>query len=430
MNRPKMKISVLLIAAFAFVSNLSLASEEPNHHNEADVHAQSHVVGDHDHDSHHLVDKAEFGTDYLLDHVLDSYDWHIMDWPAKDENGNRIEGKYEPITFSLPIILVDDGLKVFWSGKFNHGHTVAEYEGNHYFIYNHKIYSTDNNGTMTFSVPVEEDENLENQGGEPTSAEPQFETVKTTFTKYMHGDFLIPEGATLLNTKPWDFSITKSVIALLVTVFLMILIFFRASSFYRKNGALVAPKGIAGFVEPIIVFVRDDIAVPNIGEKKYMRYMPYLLTVFFFIWITNLVGLFPLGFNLTGNIACTFVLAMFTMILTNFSGNKNYWGHIFWMPGIPVPMKIFLAPIELVGVIAKPFALMIRLFANITAGHIVVMSLIGLIFANESLGWAGMSVPMTLFILVLELLVAALQAYVFTMLSALFIGSAVEEAHH
>ena len=192
-----------------------------------------------------------------------------------------------------------------------------------------------------------------------------------------------------------------------------------------KKGPIVT--GAGRFLEPIIIYIRDEIAIPNIGIKKYKNYMPYLLTVFFFVWFLNLFGLTPLGVNVTGNIAITFALAIITFIITQFSGNKNYWKHIFWMPGVPVPMKIILAPIELLGVIIKPFALMIRLYANIMAGHIVLMSLIGLMFVFQN--WIGSSLTFVLSfaISLIELLVALLQAYIFTMLSALYFGFAVEE---
>jgi F-type H+-transporting ATPase subunit a len=179
--------------------------------------------------------------------------------------------------------------------------------------------------------------------------------------------------------------------------------------------------------------VRDDIAKANIDHHKYNKYVPYLLTVFFFIWLNNMLGLIPFlpgGANLTGNISVTLFLAVCTLLVTVFSGNKNYWGHIFWMPGVPVPMKFVMMPIELVGILTKPFALMIRLFANITAGHIIVLALVSIIFINKNVAWGGLSVPMALFISILELLVAFLQAFLFSMLSALFIGAAVEEAHH
>jgi len=197
---------------------------------------------------------------------------------------------------------------------------------------------------------------------------------------------------------------------------------------YKSNKGM--PKGMGRLLEPIVLYVRDEIAIPNIGEKHYKRYMSYLLTVFFFVWIVNLFGLTPIGMNLTNNIAVTFCLAIITYLITTFSGNKNYWKHIFWMPGVPVPMKIILAPIELLGTFIKPFALMIRLYANITAGHIVLMSIIGMMFVFNN--WLGSSLSFLLaFVLgILELLVAALQAYIFTVLSALYFGMAVEEHHH
>jgi F-type H+-transporting ATPase subunit a len=193
---------------------------------------------------------------------------------------------------------------------------------------------------------------------------------------------------------------------------------------YKKSAL---PSGIGRLLEPIVLYIRDDIAIPNIGEKHYKKFMSYLLTVFFFIWIINLFGLTPLGVNVTNNIAVTLSLALITYVLTTVNANKSYWGHIFWMPGVPTPMKLILAPIELLGTIIKPFSLMIRLYANITAGHIVLMSILGLMFVFK--GWIGSSLSFGLaFALsLLELLVAALQAYIFTMLSALYFGSAVEE---
>ena len=208
-----------------------------------------------------------------------------------------------------------------------------------------------------------------------------------------------------------------------------VFMFFLFKKIARSYGGGDMPKKAGRFLEPIIVFVRDDIAIPNIGEKKHGRFMSYLLTIFFFIWFLNLAGMTPLGVSVTNNIAVTFSLAFFTFIITNFSGNKHYWGHIFWMPGVPKPMRIILAPIELLGLFIKPFALMIRLYANMTAGHIVIMSILGLIFVMQNYFASGAFFSLTLFLSVLELLVAALQAYIFTMLTALFIGSAVQEHH-
>ena len=192
------------------------------------------------------------------------------------------------------------------------------------------------------------------------------------------------------------------------------------------------PKGIGSLIEPIIVFIRDEVAIPNIGKKHYGRFMPFLLTLFFFIWINNIIGLvpfFPFSSNLSGNIAFTFTLAIITFLITLFSSKKYYWKHMLWMPGLPVPMKLFLAPIELIGMFVKPIALMVRLFANITAGHVIVLSLISLIFIFKSVWVAPISVGFTLFISVIEVLVVAIQAYIFTMLSAIYFGQALEEEH-
>src|SRR5690606_35357710 len=226
-------------------------------------------------------------------------------------------------------------------------------------------------------------------------------------------------------SKPLDFSITRNVFMMWVSILVIILIFVTAARKYKSSNNNL-PKGIAGFVEPLVVFVRDEIAKPMNGEHKYAKYMPYVLTVFFLIWINNIFGLIPIlnGVNVSGNIAFTLTLAIFTFIITTISGNKNYWKHIFWMPGVPVPMKIFLMPIEIVGMFVKPISLTIRLFANITAGHIIILSLMALIFIFESIAVAPVSVAFSLFILLIEIVVTAIQAYIFTVLSALYIGMA------
>ena len=199
-----------------------------------------------------------------------------------------------------------------------------------------------------------------------------------------------------------------------------------------------SPKGLQSLIEPLIIFVRDDIAKTSIGPK-YLRYMPFLLTVFFFIWINNLLGLIPFipgGANLTGSISVTLVLAALTFIITLISSNGHYWRHIFAMPGVPVGVLFILTPIEILGLFLRPFVLMVRLFANITAGHIIAMAFYSLIFifgemnAGAGFGVSIVSLAFTIFMFVMELLVAFLQAYVFTLLSAMYFGSAVEEGHH
>jgi F-type H+-transporting ATPase subunit a len=221
------------------------------------------------------------------------------------------------------------------------------------------------------------------------------------------------------------------VFTMFLSMIVLILIFLTAANSYKKSGDNT-PKGIGKFTEPIIVFVRDEIAIPNIGEHKYKKFMPFLLTIFFFIWLNNFFGLvpfFPFNSNLSGNISFTFALALITFIITTSVSKKGYWKHMLWMPGIPVYMKLFLAPIELIGMFVKPIALMIRLFANITAGHVIVLSLISLIFIMETLWVSPASVLFTVFISIIEVLVHAIQAYIFTMLSALYFGQALENEH-
>jgi len=314
---------------------------------------------------------------YKMHHVLDAHDFTLF----SDEASGKHYG------FPLPIILWDNGVHIFSSSKFDHGHATAESNGNYYVLgHDEKIYKTDASGTLT-------------------------------------GDAHHPT-----NIKPLDFSITKSVLTLMVVALLMFWLFTSLAKSFAKNGGISA--GAGRLFEPIVLYIRDEIAIPNIGEKHYKRYMSYLLTIFFFVWFLNMFGLTPLGINVTGNIAITAGLAIITALITNFTANKNYWGHIFWMPGVPTPMKIILAPIELLGVIIKPFSLMIRLYANIFAGHVVLMSLIALIFLFKS--WIGgtLSFLLSFALSTIEILVALLQAYIFTMLSALYFGSAVEEHHH
>lgn len=228
--------------------------------------------------------------------------------------------------------------------------------------------------------------------------------------------------------KFYDLSITKNVASMFISVILLFAVFLTIAKRYKENPKS-APRGIQSVFEPIILFVRDDIAIPNIGHKKYHKFMPYLLSIFFFIWFNNLLGLLPGGANLTGNISVTFVLAIFTFIVTNINGNKNYWGHIFLTPGVPWWLLPIMIPVEVIGIFTKPFSLMVRLFANITAGHIIILSILGLIFIFQSVAIGPVSVLFATFMNFLELLVAFLQAYVFTLLSAIYFGGAVDEHH-
>ena len=335
-------------------------------------------------DSNNKDDKEFNAKEMILHHVKDAHEFHIFDW------------KDTPISIPLPIILwTDNGLTTFMSSAFHHddsGEVVVEKNGGKFVKFHEKIYQLDA-GANAVSFDAEH---------HPTNAH-----------------------------KPLNISITRNVFMMWVSVIVLLLIFFATARRYKKSENNV-PTGIAGFIEPLVVFVRDEIGKPMIGEHKYKRYMPYLLTIFFFIWINNIFGLIPIlnGANLSGNIAFTCTLAVFTFIITTFSGNKNYWKHIFWMPGVPVPMKIFLMPIEIIGMFVKPISLMIRLFANITAGHVIILALMSLIFVFKSVAIAPVSVAFSLFITVIEIIVTAIQAYIFTILSALYFGMATEEEHH
>lgn len=231
----------------------------------------------------------------------------------------------------------------------------------------------------------------------------------------------------------FDISITKNVLFLFIDAALLILVFSAVARGYKKNVGR-APRGIQSFFEPIIMFIRDDIAKENIG-KKYEKFMPFLLTVFFFIWFGNLLGLLPGAANMTGNISVTLTLAVLTLIITTFSGRKTYWLHIVDPLGKSMPwagkilLYIILWPVEIIGIFTKPFSLMIRLFANITAGHILILSIISLAFIFQSLTIGVVGAIFATVMNMLELFVAVLQAYVFTLLSALYFGQAVEEHH-
>lgn len=323
---------------------------------------------------HHETKEEKFNTsEVIMEHIADGHDWHL----------------WGHTSIHLPVILyTDKGIEMFSSGKFNHGHDA--YIGKHY------------------TYKLEHDK-----------------------VKVLTADGQIDEAA---SSNVLDFSITKNVASMMVSMLFLCLIFFSVASAYKKRG-IGAPKGLQSWLEPIIIFVRDEIARPNLGEK-YAKFMPYLLTVFFFIWMNNVLGLvpfFPGGANVTGNIAVTLVLALATFIITTLNGTKTYWSHVF-TPHVPLWLYPLMIPVEIIGLFTKPFALMIRLFANITAGHILVLSLVCLIFIFKSMAVATVSVPFVVFISVIEMLVAFIQAFIFTILSALYIGMALEkpseDAHH
>jgi len=326
-----------------------------------------------------MVEEYFNAGEMIIEHITDAYEWHIMTIGETH------------VSIPLPVILYDQGkFMVFSSSHFHHG----EYLG----------YTISEDGAMRGKI--------------------------------------VRKDAAGAEVRPdLDISFTKNVLAIFMSLIILMVVFISVANSYKKNKGH-APKGLQSFLEPIIIFIRDDVAKASIGEKKYEKYLPFLLTIFFFILINNLMGIipfFPGGANITGNIAVTGVLAVFTFIITTFSGNKNYWTHIINAPGVPWWLKIpvpLMPLVELMGVFTKPFVLMVRLFANMTAGHIIILGFISLIFIfgemSTGLGYGVsiVSVGFSIFMDFLELLVAFIQAYVFTLLSALYFGMATEEAHH
>mgnify|MGYP000745763309 FL=1 len=328
--------------------------------------------------------------EYILHHIKDSHDFSLFSYTS--DSGER-----KHLGFPLPVILwSSEGLVTFMSSEFHHnddGHVIVEKDGLKFAKIHSKIYELDSDAA---SVAFDDTHHATNAH------------------------------------KVLDFSITKSAFGLILIGALMLLWFSKLARQYKTKKV---PTGFGRILEPLVLYVRDEIARPNIGEKHYRRFTGYLLTVFFFIWILNLAGLTPLGFNVTGQLAVTACLAIFTLVIYTVSGTKGYWMHMIWMPGVPVLIRPVLAIIELAGaLVIKPFSLLVRLFANISAGHIVVMSLIAIMFTlQESLGVVGatgLSLLLSFFITLIEVLVAFLQAYIFTMLSALFIGMAVDDHKH
>lgn len=312
--------------------------------------------------------EGESETEFIFHHIQDAHEWHFATIG------------HTHVTLPLPVIIYvkGEGLKFYMSSDFvDEHHEPIEKDG---FYFDDHGHLANNNEAVSFI----------------------------------------------------DISITKNVASLIISVIILFAVFLTVARRY-KTDPLKPPKGIQSAFEPIIVFIRDEIARPNIGEKKYEKFMPYLLSVFFFIWFNNLMGLMPGAANLTGNIAVTMTLALFTFVITTFSGTKDYWRHIFNTPGVPWWLKIpvpLMPIVEFIGVWTKPFSLMVRLFANITAGHIIILSLIALIFIFKSVYMGPVSVIFGLFMNMVELLVAFIQAFVFTLLSAIYFGLAVEEHDH
>ncbi len=324
-------------------------------------------------------------AEVIFGHVLNGHEFHFFG-----------------VSVPLPVILYSPqkGFSTFMSSKFHHGEHAHE-------------------GYMILTK-----HNIEKLGLDPK--------------KFSEEDIVAVDAAGNYDAsvKVYDFSLTRNVVQMLLALILFTWVMLRIAKRYKSGvGVTSAPKGSQSLLEPVITFVRDEVAKPNLGHK-YEKYLPYLLTVFFFILINNIFGLIPGAANVTGNIAFTAVLGLISFVVILFSSNKHYWGHIFNPPGVPMGVKFILVPVEFLSVFIKPFALIIRLFANMVAGHIIIICLISLIFIFGELapaaGWGAspLAIGFTIFIYFIEVLVAFLQAFIFTMLTAVFIGQAFEGEHH
>ncbi len=363
-------------------------------HPESEAHGEEHATEAHA-DGH--AEESTFNAgEMIMHHIADAHEIHFL-----------TTGSGKDVAISLPIILLgDNGLEVFSSSHFYHGEEIHLEKG-HGFAYDDKY------------VMVDE--------------------VIYNYAADGHHGIKTDESGAIINSKPMDFSITKTVVGLLLTTIILLWIMISVGRAYKRRGHKEAPSGLQSLIEPLIVFVEDQVIIPSIGSReKAAKFTPFLLTVFFFIWIANLLGLMSFlgGYNVMGSMGVTLVLAFFVLIITNINGNKHYWKHIFWPDGVPLPIKFILVPIEAVQILLKPTVLMIRLTANITAGHIIILAFTALIFIFGQSGVGagiGVGIGSTIFMVFMffiELLVAFLQAYVFTLLSSLYFGSAVEDAHH
>jgi F-type H+-transporting ATPase subunit a len=387
-------LKLFTVAAFSIFSTLFIIPVMAQHDEPA-------KAGD-NHEAEPEKKKAFNAQEVIFGHILDGHEFHFFDITDK-------EGKKKPVGVPLPVILYspDRGLDVFMSSKFHHGHEA--YKG-YRIIDEHFL------------------EKLKAEGHD-------LKKEGLSLGKLVAVD-INDEHKLDASVKFYDLSLTRNVVQMLLALALLVWIMMSIAKRYnRGEGVKTAPTGMQNLLEPIITFVRDEVAKPNLGHK-YERYLPYLLTLFFFILINNVVGLIPGTANVTGNIAFTFVLGIISFIVILASSNKHYWGHIFNPPGMPGWVKLILVPVEFLSVFVKPTALILRLFANMVAGHIIIICLISLIFIfaamSKTVGIASspLAVGFTVFIYFIEILVAFLQAYIFTMLTAVFVGEAGAGGHH
>jgi F-type H+-transporting ATPase subunit a len=377
------RVKCLLVAAFSifFLSFFMSAQAQPGNDKKTEQKDEK---------------KQRFNAkEVIFGHVLNAHEFHFLEIKKKD-------GSSHPVAIPLPVILYSPhrGLTSFMSSRFEHGH---------------KSYK----GYMLLT-----DEKIKELGLDE---------------KKYHAEQVIAvnnNGGIDFSVKVYDLSLTRNVVQMLIALLIFVWIMLKIAKRYKNGeGVRTAPNGVQGFFEPIITFIRDEVAIPNLG-RHYEKYLPYLLTVFFFILINSVFGLIPGTANVTGNIAFTMMLGLISFIVILASSNKHYWGHIFNPPGVPLGVKFILVPVEFLSVFIKPMALIIRLFANMVAGHIIIICLVSLIFIFGQLspavgyGSSPVAIAFTIFIYFIEILVAFIQAFIFALLTAVFVGQAREGEHH
>lgn len=426
------------------VTNLSAQQNHDHSNHNHDHHGHDHHNHDHDHHhghdhSHHHHGHNHGGCD--LDHGDGSFDpaataiHHIGD-------GN-VYGILDLIYLPLPCILYsnEQGLEFFMSSKLGAGHHGdGHYAYNKYVLHHGNIHRVEGN-----DFPMGKVELGHHVFGKETHVI-EGKRKEVPVMCFNNKIYSLHERTTLDGgmlgggiTSFWDFSITKNVASMMIIALLLFFMFRSMAKSYRRNPDK-APSGLQSWLEPMVVFIRDEVALPFIGKEKGYKFLPLLLCIFFFILGLNLWGQVPFfgGVNATGSLSLTLVLALIVFIIVTINGNKHYWEHIFWMPGVPTFVKFILTPVEVMGMFIKPLTLMLRLAGNITAGHIAILSFIGLIFIFGKSGTdmvgsgvgTALAIPLTLFMTAIELIVAFIQAFVFTLLTASYIGAATEEHHH
>jgi F-type H+-transporting ATPase subunit a len=385
-------VKCLLVAAFSlfFMGCFGQEKTEANKH----IHPEEGQALDKESGKKFDANEVIFG------HVLDAHQFHFLSYTGSDAQEHQV-GIFLPVIVYSP----QKGFSVFSSGKFDYGE---------------KTY----NGYRLVTPKYKEELLAKHEITEEEAKSLRNESIIA----------VNENDAPDTSAKVYDFSLTRNVVQMIIALALLVWLMLSVSKRYREEGSSKAPRGMQNLMEVLITFIRDEVGKPNLGTR-YNKYMPYLLTVFFFILINNLVALIPGTANVVGNIAFTGVLGIISFVVILFSTNKHYWGHIF-NPPVPGGVKPIMIPVEILGIFTKPFALIIRLFANMIAGHIIIICLISLIFifgnlsAGVGWGFSPVSIAFTIFIYFIEILVAFIQAYIFANLTAVFIGQAFEGSHH